>query len=124
MFTTTALACILENNKTFISVAKTNQAVENRTQRQKKRKKQSNLRQLDTHEDPAHEERNDDGSKTHAQQQDAVQPRHQRFVHLVEDNEPQPTQGEHKTGRKAFHDVLAIHTIRHERHLFQTKSLN
>ena len=39
MFTTTALACILENNKTFISVAKTNQAAENRTQRQKRRKK-------------------------------------------------------------------------------------
>ena len=32
MFTTTALACMLENNnKTFISVAKTNQAVENKT---------------------------------------------------------------------------------------------
>lgn len=87
-------------------------------------KKQSNLRQLDTHEDPAHEEGNDDGSKSHAQQQDAVQPWHQRFVHLVEDDEPQPTQGEHKTGRKAFHDVLAVHTIWHERHLFQTKSLN
>lgn len=41
MFTTITLACMLENNnnKTFISVAKTNQAVENKIEGKKGGKK-------------------------------------------------------------------------------------
>ena len=77
----------------------------------------TNLRQFDAHEDPTHEEGNEDAGKAHTQQQNAVEARHEWLVHLVQHNEAQATKGKHETGRQPLHDVLAIDTVWHERHL-------
>ena len=54
----------------------------------------SDLRQLHSHEDSAHEERHEDADERDAQEEDPVEFGCHWLVGLVEDHEAQPAHGE------------------------------
>jgi len=72
--------------------------------------------QFHAHEDATHEERHEDAHKGDTQQEDPVETRRRRFVRLVKHDKAKPAESEEKTRGETFHDVLAVHSVLHERH--------
>lgn len=71
-------------------------------------------RNFHSHENAAHEKRNQYGSKSKAELQDAIEPRHIGRVRPIEQDKSKSSKTEQETGGQAFHDVLAIDPVRHE----------
>ena len=72
------------------------------------------VRQLHAHEDPCREKGDEDTEEADGDQEDAIETWQQRVMSLVQDDEAKGADREQETGSQSFHDVLAVHAVRHE----------
>jgi len=73
-------------------------------------------RQLHSHEQPTHEEGYNDAQEAEKQEKKSVQLGQPRTVGFLHDNVTETSHSEEEARGESFHDVLAVHSVRHEGH--------
>ena len=74
-------------------------------------------RQLDAHEPPATEERNESAEGGHRKEHKPRKAREVLLVGLHEHHKANAAKSEHEGSRETLNDVLSIHSIRQKSHL-------
>lgn len=74
-------------------------------------------RQFHAHKDPSGEKGHQDENESHRNQQDLVEFWLSGGMRLIHDYEAKSSDREQETASQTFHDVLTIHSVRHEGNL-------